>query len=247
MITVYRVPISKEQFRSIPSAERGLVFVAGHILNQIGVFMKLVRFSTSHTSEDPIESRLSAAQSQLLLRCLIGVLVEAWEFLRRPGNQKIIGIYSASIGDVGAASHESLKKQFGKSGLLHKLRNAFLYHYPKPEQLDAGFDWIPDDEDWDWYLSESNTNSFYFSCELAFGYAIMKNTGEPLHIGAFGTVMQQVMQVANTLPDFLMPLMRAILFKNLGEKILTPQSGTAINNAPKIDDFWIPYFAETEK
>lgn len=43
MIDIFRIPISKEQFRHIPTEERGLVFVAGHILNQISVFMKLVR------------------------------------------------------------------------------------------------------------------------------------------------------------------------------------------------------------
>ena len=88
MIKVYTVPITKADFRKIPSDERALVFVAGHILNQISVFMKLVRFSTSKDPPHPIEGRVSAAQSQLILRCLIGVLVEAWEFIRRPPNQK---------------------------------------------------------------------------------------------------------------------------------------------------------------
>lgn len=205
IVTVYRVPISKEQFQSIPSAERALVFVAGHVLNQIGVFIKLVRFSTNNDPADLIEGRVSAAQSQLILRCLIGVLVEAWEFIRRPLNQRLIGNYFDGMDDEGKASYNKLKKQFGKSGLLYKLRNTFLYHYPTPVELDRAFASIPADEDWEWYLSEANTNSFYFSCELAFGYGIMNATGEPLHISAFGTIMQEVMQGANTLPYFLMP------------------------------------------
>ncbi|MEI9925105.1 MAG: hypothetical protein WDN50_17755 [Bradyrhizobium sp.] len=48
-INVYRVPISKEQFQSIPADQRAIVLVAGHILNQVGVFIKLVRFSTMAT------------------------------------------------------------------------------------------------------------------------------------------------------------------------------------------------------
>jgi hypothetical protein len=246
MITVYRVPISKEQFRSIPSDERALVFVAGHILNQVSVFLKLVRFSTNNDPADPIETRVSAAQSQLMLRCLIGVLVEAWQFVRRPTNQKIIGNCMKSIGDDGRKSYDKLKKQFGQSGLLHKLRNSFLYHYPKPEELDKAFEWIPADEEWEWYLSEANTNSFYFSCELALGYGIMRATGERLHMIAFGTVMQEVMQVADTLPYFLMPLIKTILTKHLGEAILNPQPGTIIENAPELGEFCIPFFAETQ-
>jgi hypothetical protein len=245
MITVYKVPISKSQFRAIPRDERALLFVAGHVLNQISVFLKLVRFSTSKDSVDPIEARVSAAQSQIILRCLIGVFVEAWELIRRPLNQKIIGGYLKDIGDDGRAEYDKLKKHFGKSGLLYKLRNSFLYHYPKPEDVEQAFEWIPEDEEWEWYLSEANTNSFYFSCELALGYGIMNATGEPLHIFAFGTVMQEATKVADALPYFLMPLMRAILFKHLGTKILDPQPGTVISNAPKIEEFWIPFFAET--
>jgi transcriptional regulator with XRE-family HTH domain len=245
MITVYRVPISKKQFETIPSHERALVFVAGHVLNQVSVFIKLVRFSTNSDPTNPIEERVSAAQSQLILRCLVGVLVEAWEFIRRPINQKIIGSYLISISDDGMTSYDKLKKQFGKSGLLYNLRNNFLYHYPTPAELDKAFAQIPADEDWEWYLSEANTNSFYFSCELAIGYGIMSATGEPLHIGAFGTVMQEVMQAANTLPYFLMPLIDALLTKHLGKAILNPQPGTIIENAPKLGEFWIPFFADT--
>jgi transcriptional regulator with XRE-family HTH domain len=244
-IKVYRVPISKKQFRSIPSDERALLFVAGHVLNQVSVFMKLVRFSTNSDPTNPIEERISAAQSQLILRCLIGVLVEAWEFIRRPINQKIIGDCLKKIDTDGRTSYDKLKKQFGKSGLLYELRNGFLYHYPKAASLDKAFESIPDDEDWDWYLSEANTNSFYFSCELAIGYGIMNATGEPLHIGAFGVVMQEVMQAANTLPYFLMPLMKEILTKHLGEAILKPQPGTVIEDAPQLGKFWIPFFAVT--
>jgi transcriptional regulator with XRE-family HTH domain len=245
-INVYRVPISKEQFQSIPPDQRAVVFVAGHILNQVGVFIKLVQFSTNADPIDPIEERVSAAQSQLILRCLMGVLVEAWEFIRRPVNQRIIGNYLSGIDDDGRASYDKLKKHFGKSGLLYKLRNTFLYHYPQPAELEEAFKSIPADEEWEWYLSEANTNSFYFSCELAIGYGIMSATGEQNHTFAFGAIMREVMQVANTLPYFLMPLMKAILTKHLGATILNPQLSTVIKNAPELGQFWIPFYADTQ-
>ena len=46
-IQVYRVTISKDQFRTLPPEERALVLILGHALNQIGVFVKLVRFSSN--------------------------------------------------------------------------------------------------------------------------------------------------------------------------------------------------------
>ncbi len=95
-------------------------------------------------------------------------------------------------------------------------------------------------------MSEANTNSFYFSSELVIGYGITSATGEPNHTFAFGTVIREVMQVANTLPYFLMPLMKAIMTKYLGAKILNPQPATVIKNAPQLGQFWIPFFAETQ-
>jgi len=118
--------------------------------------------------------------------------------------------------------------------------------YPQPAELEEAFKSIPADEEWEWYLSEANTNSFYFSCELAIGYGIMSATGEPNHTFAFGAAMREVMQVANTLPYFLMPLMKAILTNHLGATILNPQPATVTKNAPQLARFWIPFFADTQ-
>lgn len=246
MITVYRIPIPKAKFRLISADERALVLVAGHLLNQISVFVKLLRFSMSKDPADEIEGRVSAAQSQIILRCLIGVLAEGWEYVRRPANQKIIGAYLPTLSDDGQKAYGSLKKSFGRSGLLHKLRNSFLYHYPTTDQVEQAFEWIPDDEDWDWYFSKANTNSFYFSSELAFGYGVMKATGEPTHMGAFGVVMQEATRAADNMPDFLMTLIGAIVTKHLGADVLKPRPGMTIKDAVKLDKFWIPVYAETK-
>src|SRR5882724_12451394 len=101
MIQVFRVPITIEQFRTLPKDERALILLMGHALNQIAVLVKLVTFSTNKSPEDPIEGRVSAAQSQIVLRFLFGTLVEIWQFLRRAGNQKIIGQYLSTLDKDG--------------------------------------------------------------------------------------------------------------------------------------------------
>lgn len=248
MIRVFRVPISREQFRTLPKDERALLLLIGHALNQIAVLIKLVTFSTNKDPEDPIEGRVSAAQSQIILRFLFGTLVEIWEFLRRSGNQKIIGRYLPRLDKDGTASNDMLKKYFGHSNLLYKLRNHFSYHYPSTNQVEEGFEAIPEDDEglpWEWYLSETNTNSFYFSCEMVVGFGVIKQVeGEPHLMAAFGKVMKEVIQVANTMQYFLMPLMGAILFKHFGESILDVHPGTTITDAPGLHEFWIPFFAE---
>ena len=80
MIKVVRIQITKEQLRTLPKDERALLLLMGHALNQIAVLIKLITFSTNKDPTDPIEGRVSAAQSQVILRFLFGAVAETWEF-----------------------------------------------------------------------------------------------------------------------------------------------------------------------
>jgi hypothetical protein len=248
MIPVFRVPISRDQFRTLPSDERALILLMGHALNQIAVLVKLVTFSTNKDPEDAIEGRVSAAQSQIILRFLFGTLVETWELMRRPNNQKIIGRYLSVLDREGTDCYQKLREHFGRSNLFYKLRNSFSYHYPSVEQIEEGFEAIPQDDEglpWEWYLSETNTNSFYFSCEMTMGFGvIMQVQGEPHAMAAFGKVLREAIQIANAIQHFLMPLMKAMLVKHFGPTIFDLQAGTTIADAPGLYEFWIPFFAE---
>jgi hypothetical protein len=113
MIRVRRIEITKEQFRTLPRDERALLLLMGHAMNQIAVLKKLVILSTNKDPADPIEGRVSAAQSQVILRILTGAVAETWEFLRKPASQKIIGSYLPLLDKDGTAAHEELNKYFG--------------------------------------------------------------------------------------------------------------------------------------
>src|SRR5438132_67566 len=132
MNEIYRVSVSKKQLRAIPTAERNLLLLASHAVNQMIVLRKLLIFSLNYDSPSAIENVLSAGQSQIILRFLFGALAEAWEMVKRPINQKLIGKeYFAEIDVEGRKIYEALKKHFGESNLLHRLRNTLVYHYPE--------------------------------------------------------------------------------------------------------------------
>jgi hypothetical protein len=248
MIKVVRIQITKEQFRKLPKDERAFLLLMGHALNQIAVLIKLVIFSTNKDPPDPIEGRVSAAQSQVILRFLFGVVAETWELLRRRGNHKIIRSYLPMLDTDGTEAREKLRKYFGQSGLLHNIRNKFSYHFPYADDIEQGFETVPDDNElpWEWYLSETNSNSFYFSCEMAVSFGIISQVqGEPNLMAGFRKLLREVIRVANTMQHFLMPLMRAILLKHFGPSILQDKLGTTIKDAPGLYDFWIPFFAES--
>src|SRR6516162_5920032 len=123
MIEVHCVPISKEQLRTLPKDERVLLLLMGHILNQISVFLKLFSFSSNNDPPNPIEGRISAAQSHIILRVLFGVLLEAWNAIC--DNRVIVERYMIDLDEDGKRSYTALIEHFSKASLLYQLRNNF--------------------------------------------------------------------------------------------------------------------------
>jgi hypothetical protein len=244
MIEVYTVPISKAQFRKLPPKERAMVFVCCHILNQIGVLVKLVRFSTNRDPEDSVEGNASGTQSQIILRFLIAVLSEACVYFE--DREDLIAQYLPDIHEEGREAYAKVQGFFDKKGLLRMIRNNYLYHYPNDKNVEKAFEAIPEDDPWEWYLSHANTNSLYLSSELVLGYGLMNATGKDTPAEAFGEVMTRTMQLANTMPDFLMRLVEVICVKYLGKDVLKPQARTVIRDAPLLGTFWLPFYAHPD-
>jgi hypothetical protein len=244
MVEVFTVPISKAQFQQIPENERALIFVCGHILNQISVFMKLVRFSANNDPTDATESKVSGMQTQIILRFLMGILSEACIYFE--DREEMIKACLPDMHEEGRAAYDKIKIFLDKKSLLRRVRNNYLYHYPNDKNVERAFKAIPEDEPWEWYLSATNTNSLYFSCELVLGYGLMEATGEPTVERAFGAVMTKAMELANTIPDFSMRIIEVIVTRRLGQGILKPTARTMMSNAPALTEFWLPFYAEAE-
>jgi hypothetical protein len=128
MIDVFTVPISKAQFRKLPPEERAMVFVFCHILNQIGVLVKLVRFSSNRDPENHIEENASGTQTQIILRFLIAVLSEACVYFE--DRNDLIAQYLPDIHEEGREAYAKVQAFSDKKGLLRMIRNNYLYHYP---------------------------------------------------------------------------------------------------------------------
>ena len=245
MAEVFRVPISKDQLRAIPADERNLLLLTSHAVNQISILRKLLVLSLNYYSDNDTENTLSAGQSQTILRFLFDALAEGWEMVKRPINQKLIGTDYIKVIDVGGVTaYDDLKKHFGESNLLHKLRNTIAYHHPLGHELDAAFEDVPEDEDWAWYPSDTINNSFYLASDMVISAGILRVTGETDTAKAFGKIMNEVTSVSNIMIDFFLFLMRAIVSRHLGDAVLNPRrgTGTKVVNAPSLYKFAIPFF-----
>lgn len=245
MIEVFRIPVPKAKLAAMPPAERVLLLLITHAVNQLTTLMRLLIFSTNHETSNELENTLSAAQSQAILRFLFGTVSESWEMLRRPENQNLIGTdYIQLMPAAGVESYKKLKKLFGKSNFLHRIRNNLVFHFPCPETVEAAFSEVPDDQDWAWYASTTYSNSFYLASDYIISAGIIKETGEPDVAMAFCRVMDEVMLAADKLTDFCSHLAKAMIARHLDAALLSPKrgSGTKIHSAPRLKSVSIPFF-----
>jgi hypothetical protein len=82
VIDVLALNGAKELLTKMTPAERGLFLLFGYASNQVNVLWKLVSVATNETPDDPVEQRVSGAQTQIIVRLLVGVLFEAWRLVQ---------------------------------------------------------------------------------------------------------------------------------------------------------------------
>ncbi len=205
--------------------------------------MKLLRLSTNYETGNQTEATLSGAQSQVLLRTLTSFLVETWEWIRRPETSLVVGRYTSQLPVDGQLALTELKKHFGKSALLHNLRNRFTSHFPKSTDVLTAFEAVPQDEDWSWYVADDHTNSFYLSCEMVVGSGLFALTRANSQDEQFKIVLNEVIHVTNLFWEFLVALLTTVL-----KAIVPPRPlheiAFDVHDAVNGKAFAIPFYVE---
>ena len=83
MIDVLRMGFTKEHLLKMTEEERGAFLLFGYTSNQTNVLWKVIIASLNRDPLGPVDARVSAAQSQVLIRLMIGVLWEAWRAVEK--------------------------------------------------------------------------------------------------------------------------------------------------------------------
>ncbi|MBM3550951.1 MAG: hypothetical protein FJX45_04135 [Alphaproteobacteria bacterium] len=249
MMNVFRVRVSKEKLRAMPPNERALFVLLGHAANQINLFSKLVLFSTNKTADNEVEGMLSAGQTQLLLRMVIGVIHEAWSKVisKRFLSSSLARDYIPLIDQEGQASLEALKKLFGTSNVLSNIRNSYAFHHPYDADIEAAFDTAVAnaefDNSWDWYFSRSNYNSFYFVSEFIMLHGILNQIGEVDLDSAQEKLMREVQTALMEMATLIMALTVAMWRKHFGNE-MDAEICAQPTDAPGLYEFSLPFFVE---
>jgi len=243
MIRVFRMRVPKERLAAMPQKERTLFLLLGYSANQIATLMKLLVFATNHMPDEKVHATVSAAQSHVILKLLIGTLNEAWELIRKnfleslPGRQ-----YLPRLSQEGQAALTALKQQFGRSNLLNKIRSNCAFHNPEEKDVEAAFQRASADEDWDLYLSPLNTNTSYFVADMVMSYGMLAHADDAERMHAFREVMKQANEAVDAIGDFIGACMVAIIAQHLPEA--EAEEVLLVANAPKITEVFLPFYIE---
>ncbi len=177
MTEIYQIDLTKKQLATMPDAERRLLLLLGHATNEINVFQKLILMSGQGTRTLRFVDHVQAGQPLILMRTLIGKLHEAWELFRTRflSDRQVAELYLPKLNAEALAALESLKRHFGKQSPLTLIRNRFSFHYKDDwDRVEESFQEIPDDEPWQFYLSNMNGNSFFYASELVVAGGVIK-------------------------------------------------------------------------
>lgn len=254
MISVMEIPLPKDRLQAATKEERALFLLLGYAANQITMFQKLMIFSGNKDPAHSAEQRISAAQTQMLLRFLIGAVHETWTLIQKRFLGSPLGKdYQARLNATGIAALDNMKKYFGSAhNVISTLRNNFAYHHPLDADADAAFQEAVGDSGWDdyWklYLSETSINSFHFAGDIIILNGIKAAIDEPDLLKAQGRITRDVSRIARNMTEFILDFSAAFLAKNVCADPTRPEilgkNCEPIADAPPLLEFWLPFYVE---
>ncbi len=177
MTEIYQIDLTKKHLAAMPDADRRLLLLLGHATNEINVFQKLILMSGQGTPAIQFVDHVQAGQTFILMRTLIGKLHEAWDLFRTRvlSDRSVAALYLPKLNVEANAALESLKRHFGTQSPLTLIRNRFSFHYKDEWDLvEQSFQEVPDDEPWQFYLSNMHGNSFFYASELVVAGGVIK-------------------------------------------------------------------------
>jgi hypothetical protein len=135
MLKITRIALPKEQLLKLSTDERSLFLLLGYASNQINTLWKLVIVATNGVAngatDDPVEEKVSAAQTQIFVRLLIGIMREALKLIEKRFLGSVLGKEYVSLLNMQASEAlDRLKKRFGAPDKFVIVRDNFAFHHP---------------------------------------------------------------------------------------------------------------------
>jgi len=245
---VQRIGFTLEQLRSIPDAERSLIVVLAHALNEINTLHRLLFLSTRFDLGSGWIDAGKTAQSLTLVRPLVGKLNEAWEVVRKGYfGTKLAKKYNQRLEPSALEALNNLKLYFGRTNVVSQIRNNFGFHY----SLEHAKSNVPDAASPDElaiYLHDTSWNSLYLFAESIMNTALIESISPSNPEEAFRILLGEMFNVTTQLNELVQGLMFVVFDEFIGEEVIRQSVQTVdLGEVPKSDEIHIPIFLEIIK
>ena len=186
----------------------------------------------------------------MLVRLTVGALNEPWELVRtRCIETTMAKDYLNLLDASGQEAFAGLKRQFGESNLLNKIRKNYAFHYPRSDDVEKAFESICNDPELggllNLYFSAHGFNSLFLLSDLVFIQGIAEKSEEPDLEAAQKKLMGEVSRASSNLIEFARAFTAAAWLRHFGQEMIA-RDMVAVTDAPNIDDVWLPFFVEVE-
>jgi len=248
MPKITRIALPKEQLQKLTAGERSLFLLLGYTSNQINTLWKLVIVATNEGTKDPVEEKVSAAQTQIFVRLLIGIMREALKLIEKRFLGSTLGKdYVPILSTAATEALDRLKKRFGAPDKFVVIRDNFAFHHPSLDDMEAAFQLAVksdgDDTDWCMYLDNALLNTFFFASDFVLVHGMANAMSEANVNEAHRKLLGDIAPIANDLSTFAFGFAEAIFKKYFGE--LTATLVAEIKDAANIEELRLPWFVET--
>jgi hypothetical protein len=125
-LKITRVALPKEKLQELTAGERSLFLLLGYASNQINTLWKLIVVATNEVDKDPVEEKVSAAQTQIFVRLLIGIMREGLKLIDKRFLGSPLGKeYAPRLSVSATEALKRLKKRFGTPDKFVVIRDNF--------------------------------------------------------------------------------------------------------------------------
>lgn len=233
------IQLSKTDLQLFPDSERLLVFVGGHIRNEVACLEKLLLRAVHTDSASQMESDGNVSQSFLLLRLLAGKLYEGRRFLKKNFDDKLASAYAKVLPKDDLNAYADLKSYFDQSPPIIKLiRDRLAFHYATDGILHA-IDGLDDDEVLRIYITNVRINAFYGASDRLVTEAMLATVDGTVGIDAVRVLTCEISEVARKFNSFMDAAITEALRRNLPAAVFedAPESELELKPADGM-----PYF-----
>lgn len=242
---IFRGQLKKDELLLIPDSERELLVAVAHLQNEIRFLLRAVLWSTDFSSDNESTVHGQVSLSMFFTKLLAGKLREGWELLQACyfSKQEISMDFEKNGSSEALAALAELKRYFGKSNLLHRLRNDHSFHF-SPTEIQRELEETTDDLDM-YVEKDTDANTLYYFAEVLANRAAIKSTGLEFGPEALGQLNAEVTSVAGMYSRMNNGLIHYVLSKYKPGIWKGSAQLVKFEELPSYAAFRFPWFADT--